>query len=51
LDDNTLLASVCRAWKTLFAVRARRRMPRLKPIINSVDFLEERFGGPPEKER
>jgi hypothetical protein len=50
-DPEAWFESVCRAWKTLSVVRGMRFLPRLRPILNSLDFVEERFGGPPKKEQ
>ena len=42
---------VSRVWSTLQIVRSARLIPRLRHLNETLDYLQARMGGPPEKEK
>ena len=49
-DPESWFDSVSRAWKTLGAIRNARFLPRLRCINETLDYLQDCFGGPPDRE-
>lgn len=50
-DPESWFDSVSRSWKTLGIVRNARFVTRLRHINETLDYLQDHFGGAPNKEK
>lgn len=50
-DPESWFDSVERSWKILGVIRNARFIPRFRQINETFDYLQDRFGGPPEKDK